>query len=159
MIRKRTSVVERFWAKVARNEDDECWIWTAAIDYAGYGHFRPYHDRGAGHHAHRYAWVLIHGPIASRSHVVCHTCANRRCVNPAHLYLGTCKQNTQDIIQVGNFHPFKRTGTNNPNARFTGSQIRHIRESSLHNCELARELNCHPSSISRIKSGVIYAFD
>jgi hypothetical protein len=37
-------------------------------------------------------------PETLREGIVCHTCDNAWCTNPAHLYLGTAKQNTKDIF-------------------------------------------------------------
>lgn len=43
----------------------------------------------------RLVWTLLMGPIKN-GHFICHTCDNNKCINPKHLYEGTCWQNTQD---------------------------------------------------------------
>lgn len=73
--------MDRFWAKVDRRGDDECWPWLAST-MEGYGYFdeRPF---GTGR-AHRIAYMLLVGPIPAGLSLD-HLCRNRGCVNPAHL--------------------------------------------------------------------------
>jgi hypothetical protein len=50
--------------------------------------------------AHRIAWVMAFGVIENGLYVL-HSCDNRPCVNPAHLFLGTQKDNINDMIRKG----------------------------------------------------------
>lgn len=76
-----------------------CWIWKGAPAKSGYGVM--YHkDMGGSMLAHRASYTLHKGPIPEGM-LVCHTCDVRTCVNPAHLFLGTHKDNTQDKIAKG----------------------------------------------------------
>ena len=93
---------ERFWAKVDRRDDDECWPWLAGINQYGYGQYAHGGNRKNG--AHRYSYMLNRGPIPEGLQVnhVCHDrdldcpggvgCLHRRCVNPSHLELATVKE-------------------------------------------------------------------
>ena len=82
--------VKRFKAKFV--EEIGCWRWTARIDRAGYGTFRA---GGRSLIAHRVAYVVFVGPIPDGQHVL-HTCDNRMCVNPAHLFIGSNRDNILD---------------------------------------------------------------
>src|ERR1043166_7135723 len=78
---KRRPVLERFWEKVDRSSDDECWPWIARIDTKGYGQF---FFEGRQQRAHRVAYCLLVGQIPEGLDLD-HLCRNRACVNPSHL--------------------------------------------------------------------------
>jgi hypothetical protein len=77
----------RFWSKVERRRG--CWIWKARVDRGGYGIFSVSRRRLV--RAHRYAWVMLRGRLPP-SGCLLHRCADRRCVNPAHLYAGSAHE-------------------------------------------------------------------
>lgn len=81
---QRRPLEERFWPKVDRRGDDECWPWTGAKTSAGYGHIARGGEGGGTVLAHRVSYELARGPIPDGL-VLDHLCRRRDCVNPAHL--------------------------------------------------------------------------
>lgn len=86
----------RFLTKVKENEE-ECWIWLGSTFNGRYGRFTL---GKLSLLAHRVAFVLFNKkPIGN--FFVCHSCDNTLCVRPDHLWLGTPKENTQDMMKKG----------------------------------------------------------
>ena len=79
----------RFWSKVDKDSEGECWEWTAFKNREGYGAFRvgPVVVR-----SHRFAYEALVGPIPGWL-VIDHLCRNRGCVNPAHMETVTREEN------------------------------------------------------------------
>jgi hypothetical protein len=116
--------VERFWAKV--DKSGECWEWTAGLNNTGgYGVFHL--NLGKPVLAHRYSYI-IHHPLTNdlwehREICVCHRCDNPKCVNPAHLFLGSRSDNMKDMVMKGR----GLTGEKNGHSKLTEAQVREIR--------------------------------
>jgi HNH endonuclease len=87
----------RFDESFPRLSDDECWPWMKSLNSDGYGHFYMGSDaRISLEKAHRASWMFHVGEIPCGAQVL-HRCDNPRCVNPAHLFLGTHVDNMRDM--------------------------------------------------------------
>ena len=113
------ATAERFWAKVERRADDECWPWTASTFHFGYGKF--WLD-GKNRIASRVAWQLVHGELPTGA-VVRHTCDNPPCCNPAHLTTGTQLDNVADRSERDR----SARGESIHRARLTADAVRQVR--------------------------------
>lgn len=94
---RQPSLVDRFSTKVDVRGPDECWEWRGATG-RGYGVIR---DDGRVKKAHRIALEIALGRPIGPGLYVCHTCDNRPCCNPAHLYEGTAQDNSDDAVVRG----------------------------------------------------------
>jgi len=95
-------IERRFWELTQKtNNPKECWEWKWPL-YNGYGRLHLI-IKGKGKRnipAHRISWTIRYGTIGPDL-CVCHSCDNRICVNPNHLWLGTKGHNTEDMWRKG----------------------------------------------------------
>lgn len=99
-----TPITERFAALYIPEPNSGCWLWTGAENGKGYGEIAK--SRSKPITSHRASWMINRGEIP-RGKLVLHTCDNRLCVNPDHLYIGTYIDNRADMLSRGRWkHPF-----------------------------------------------------
>ena len=121
-------LLERFWDKVDVRGPDDCWEWQA-FNYKGYGRFGIRRWRGGGfvhisEKAHRVSWIIFHNQEVPDGMCICHHCDNPPCVNPAHLFLGTHKDNWDDAIRKGRIAQY---GEMHRHAKLTDLDLRALK--------------------------------
>lgn len=119
---RKNTTTQRFWSKVNKRGIEECWIWTGSLTNSGYG---PIRWQCCPTLAHRMSWEIHYGPIPENMCVL-HNCDNRVCVNPKHLFLGTHKDNTQDMIRK-NRHGLQRYPGKTHTAKLDWNRVYEIR--------------------------------
>lgn len=107
---------------IAVGAPDECWPWMGRRLPNGYGELSASGKGGKHLRAHRVAWELKHGPIPEGLCVL-HKCDNRPCCNPAHLFLGTRTDNSDDKVKKGRQARGQRVGS----AKLSAVQVSEIR--------------------------------
>jgi len=102
--------------------------------------------------AHRVAWALSNGDLAALC--VCHRCDNRKCCNPAHLFVGTYADNHADMVAKGRRRTVNRRGEEHNMAKLSETDVQQIRRSyetsSVSQRDLAKEWNVNQAQIWRI---------
>lgn len=137
----------RFWSKVDIRGPDECWPWTAAVRRKDEGYGAFYLD-GRHQPASRVAWMLRNGPVPDGM-VVCHSCDNPACVNPAHLWVGLPQDNDADRVRKGRQARGSRNGYAKTTERIVWA-VRKLRAFGVKRGEVARLTNLTPSHVSEL---------
>lgn len=79
------------------NIETGCWEWNRAMSGTGYG--QKWYS-GKAWNVHRLSWTIYNGAIPEGLYV-CHSCDNRKCMNPGHLWVGTQGDNLRDMYAKG----------------------------------------------------------
>lgn len=127
----------RLYEKIEVRGKNECWPWTGAILKTGYGAFHP------NKRAHRVVYEIENGAIP-KNHDVCHTCDNRSCCNPSHLFAATHKNNMIDMSK-------KERSPNRKLTKFDVDTIRNMhKKTSFNYTELGEIFGVSRVQISNI---------
>jgi hypothetical protein len=144
------SITDRFWRGVIKSDDYTCWEWIKNKNAGGYGRISI---SGKIISAHRLSWEIHFGPIPDDM-CVCHHCDNRSCVNPNHLFLGTYKDNNNDMVSKGRHHPC--IGEKNPKAKLKETDIATIiklNKSGFDALTISRKYSVTSNNIRHIING------
>jgi HNH endonuclease/Homeodomain-like domain-containing protein len=143
----KRAYADRFWEKTKLVGG--CWEWQGCLDYPnGYG--RSYF-RGRSRRTHRIAFILAKGEIPDGL-FVCHTCDNKKCCNPDHLFVGTYLDNIAD--KVAKNRQYRPYGELQVNAKLTDFQAKEIirlwEAGGVRHQDLADKFGIHRSTVCRI---------
>ena len=104
------------------NKENGCWEWTGRL-IDGYGHFHFPFLGFNPFYASKASWIIHFGPINNLKLCVCHSCDNKKCVNPDHLWLGTNQDNQIDAREKG----IIKIAYNSPHSKLSLDDVKHIR--------------------------------
>lgn len=146
--RKPPGIDEVEWLLQNRRIDPitGCWEWTGARFNGRYGMVRY---KGSYVGAHRVMWLETCGPIPDSLGVL-HTCDNPPCFNPAHLWLGTPKDNSDDKVAKGRGKAPHSDA--HPRTRLTAEQVRAIRADTRSDSVIARDYAVAATTVWNIQA-------
>lgn len=144
------SAIERLENKSIPEPNSGCWLWLAGLDTHGYGSLSIGRTKVL---AHRLSFATHKGPIPSGAYVL-HTCDNRACINPDHLWLGTHADNMRDMAAKRRNVTYP--GTSNVNAKLTPDVARAIFADPRRSGQISRQYGICPSTVRRIKTGRLW---
>lgn len=136
---KFQAVLARFWTKVDKRGEDECWLWNGTKVGGGYG--RLVID-GKVVLAHRFSYELENGKILpgfGHSLVVRHKCDVRSCVNPKHLEVGPQAANVRDMHARGRAVAASMPGSLHPLSKMTEEMARKIKTDTCSHSDAAKK--------------------
>lgn len=149
---RHTSTPEEFWALVDSSAGpDACWPWTGKFwdRKQTYGRFWLF---GHDDRSHRWAWQLTHGEIVGGL-LVCHTCDNPPCCNPAHLFLGTHIENMHDRDEKGRNKARTLAGGSHKLSEAQAAEIRQRWTGGFSTGALAAEFGVSGQMVWRLGTG------
>ena len=135
-------ITERFEEKCYAEPNTGCWLWTACVSEKGYGLFSIGSKRVR---AHRVSYEIYVGAVGQMN--VLHRCDTPSCVNPDHLFLGTSKDNSEDMVRKGR----QTSGSRNGRAKITDAQALAIYLSDEHPEDLAQRYGLTRGAILSIR--------
>lgn len=133
--------------------DSGCWEWTGKRNHDGYARVRI---NGPMRYLHRAIYATLVGPVP-RDLCVCHSCDNRACVNPDHLFLGTHDDNMKDMAQKGRSKGGRRAGQPHGIVKLNPDLVRAIRADTRSQRAIAIELGVCQQTVSGVKRGRVWS--
>jgi hypothetical protein len=131
----------------------ETGCWEPTVVKANRRGYPSIHVDGKPRKGHRVTYAYFRGPIPPGM-LVLHTCDNRACVNPDHLYVGDYADNTRDILVRGRANP--RRGEDVHIAKLTEADVIRIRERVAQGemaGQVAADYGVDASNVSKIARG------
>lgn len=128
---------------------DPCVEWSKARDTAGYG---VSWKNGKWIRAHRKVYEDFYNVLLTSDQKVLHTCDNRACVNPDHLYLGTNKQNSNDMVSRNR----QAKGEDTNHAKLTSTDVLTIYHDTRSSRTIAKDFNISKTNVLDIKNKRIW---
>lgn len=141
------TAIETFEAKVIKTSKYDCWGWQGLKNIGGYAVF----SHKKMYIASRLIYEHMYGKFDDNL-IICHFCDNPECTNFLHLFVGTPKDNSQDMVNKGR----SVKGQKNPRAILSNEQVIEIKkmiQQGLKNRHIGPIFNVDADVISNIRCG------
>lgn len=139
------------------NPSTGCWEWNGQKNQNGYGLFSI---KRKTYLAHRISYETFIGPIPAGDHrgtmCVCHTCDNRACVNPNHLFLASQLENVNDMYAKGRANAVGPKGSAHGAAKLNEADVlsmRRLAKKGWKQADIAERFGVAFQTVSKILRG------
>lgn len=145
---------EHFWSKVNISHPDECWEWQGTIATTGYGvlTIRQKETSQKQFRTHRLAYQFYHNVNPGKM-CVCHSCDNKKCCNPSHLWLGTSADNNHDRKSKSGYNVGSQNYLSVLNEEQVFEIVQLLQESKLTTYEIAARYSVNRATVTSIRMG------
>ncbi len=151
----RLDCLEAVEGKYIIDPESGCWNSIMCVDSKGYTQIWI---KKRMYKMHRILFFIYNNYLDTEL-LICHTCDNKKCCNPDHLFIGTAKDNAQDCLNKGRWNDNK--GSNHGNSKLTEKQVLEIKYQLklglLNQRQLAEIYSVHNTIISKIKNGKLWS--
>lgn len=139
---------QKFVADALSANTDACIVWPFAVrKSSGYGAFSVRKDGKQCHYdVHRFVCIEAHGAAPQNMPEAAHSCGNKLCINPRHLYWASHKQNMEDAKRHGTLR-----GGGIYRQRIFAEDVEFIATSKLSILKLAEKYRTSPSHIGKVR--------
>lgn|SRR6266850_556922 len=146
MPRRIKSIAQRLNERVVKLQGNSCWLWQGFVEKSGYPRISIGLRHGRNLRANRVAWQLKYGKIPEGK-LVLHSCDNKRCVRPSHLFLGTHQDNMDDMVKKGRSLKMDETFARRFPCKLSVEKAKEIR--TLHSTGVQQKTLAEKFSVSR----------
>jgi hypothetical protein len=149
----RASLEVRFWRKVEKKSENECWTWLGSKTPKGYGSIIKDDGSKKKIGAHRASYIINKGEIPDGLYIL-HSCDNTSCVNPNHLRAGTQSENIKEAFDKDRKTQPILFGEENPKSKLTIEQVKFIKANpQLGHKHIADMFGLSPNCIRGVRIG------
>lgn len=142
------AAAEAFLMRAEPEPNSGCWLWSGNLTESGYGRVTIGRK---DYRAHRVSWALANGRGIPDGAFICHRCDTPSCINPAHLFPGSNRDNVRDMIEKG--RKASTAGDRHGKRKLTADIVRAIRQSSESHAAIARSYGLSPQAVCNARSG------
>lgn len=147
------SIKDRFISFVGPEQENGCRIWKGGKNPGKFGYGKFHYKNGITDYAHRVSYELFNDVVIPKGIKVLHSCDNPICINHKHLFLGTSKDNSSDMVKKGRSSKGEKNGFSKLNEEKVKEIFILYTKNKFTQLHIAKKFNVSQGTIHLIISG------